>query len=352
MKRAAWRVGLFALAGLALSVLAVVAVGGRWFADTETAVMRFDGSVFGLQVGAPVVFRGVRVGQVSAFGLAPAGPNGVAIPVTATFQRAMLRDLITPTPASSAPVLVLLVQRGLVARLALQSLLTGQLYVDLDLAPDPPHPPAAVLPVLPAGLAGLAGLPVIPTAPTRFDTLQAQLDGLDLGQIGRDLAALAQSARLLLAGPEPARALARSADAAQAIERLASRIERDLVPLGQDARSTLAETRRAVQQLGQGALQVGSAASQIGSSAAAVQAQAGALAAAATPLLADLRRTADALTLAVGTLRQAAADDSTLRLGADRALQDVSRAARSLRELTDTLERQPDLLLRGRAPAP
>lgn len=352
MTRAAWRVGLFALAGLALSVLAVVAVGGRWFADTEAAVMRFDGSVFGLQVGAPVVFRGVRVGQVSAFGLAPAGPNGVAIPVTATFQRAMLRDLITPTPASSEPVLALLVQRGLVARLALQSLLTGQLYVDLDLEPDTPRPPAAVLPVLPAGLAGLAGLPVIPTAPTRFDTLQAQLDGLDLGQIGRDLAALAQSARLLLAGPEPARALTRTADAAQAIERLAGRIERDLAPLGRDARNTLTETRRTVQQLGQVALQVGGAASQIGSSAAAVQAQTGALAAAATPLLADLRRTADALTLAATTLRQAAAEDSTLRLSADRALQDVSRAARSLRELTDTLERQPDLLLRGRAPAP
>lgn len=349
MKVAAWRVGLFTLAGLVLSVLAVVAVGGRWFADTEQAVMRFGGSVFGLQVGAPVVFRGVRVGQVSAFGLAPAGPNGVAIPVTATFGRALLRDLIIPTPASSEPVLALLVQRGLVARLALQSLLTGQLYIDLDLEPDAPRPPAAAAPVLPAAL---AGLPVIPTAPTRFDTLQAQLDGLDLGQIGRDVAALAQSARLLLAGPEPTRALARAADAALAIERLAGRIERDLAPLSRDARDALAETRRAVQQLGQSALQVGGAASQIGSSAAAVRAQAGALAAAATPLLADLRRTADALTLAASTLRQAAAEDSTLRLGADRALQDLSRAARSLRELTDTLQQHPDLLLRGRAPAP
>jgi phosphate transport system permease protein len=42
-----------------------------------------------------------------------------------------------------------------------------------------------------------AGLPLIPTAPTRLQTLQAQLEGLDLGQIGRDLAAVAAATREL-----------------------------------------------------------------------------------------------------------------------------------------------------------
>lgn len=348
MKAAAWRVGLFTLAGLALSVLAVVWVGGRWFAATEQAVMRFDRSVFGLQVGAPVVFRGVRVGQVSAFGLTPVGPQDVVIAVTATFDRMLLLDLIAPTsgaPGRSESVLATLVQRGLVARLAMQSLLTGQLYVDLNL--DPARTAAAGAPL------NSAGLPVIPTTPTRLDTLQAQLEGLDLGQIGRDLAALAQSARQLMAGPEPARALTRTADAAQAIERLAGRVEQELLPLGGNTRETLAETRRTLQQLGQAGAQVGTAAS-------AIQAQTRALAGALTaglndgamPLLVDLRRTADALTQAASALRQAAAEDSSLRLGADRTLQDVSRAARSLRSLSDTLEQHPELLLRGRSAPP
>ena len=77
------RVGLFTLAGAALLVLATALVGGRWFAATEPATMRFDSSVYGLQIGAPVVLRGVRVGQVSRITLAPAGPQGLEMPVTA-----------------------------------------------------------------------------------------------------------------------------------------------------------------------------------------------------------------------------------------------------------------------------
>jgi paraquat-inducible protein B len=70
------------------------------------------------------------------------------------------------------------------------------------------------------------------------------------------------------------------------------------------------------------------------------------------PLTAELRRTAEELALAAATLREAAAGDSSLRLGADRALQDVSRAALALRQLSETVEAHPELLLRGRATAP
>ncbi|HYN58475.1 MAG TPA: MlaD family protein [Rubrivivax sp.] len=337
MRPMAWRVGVFALLGLALLLAAIVG-STRWFAAPESAGMRFDTSVFGLQVGAPVVFRGVRVGQVTAFGLAPLGPGGAAVPVTADFDRALLRELLGPAAVAGESMVAALVARGLVARLATQSLLTGQLYVELDL--DPARASAAL-----AAPAGAAGLPAIPTEATRLQTLQAQLQGLDLAQIAQDLATLAKSARLLMAGPQPERALARTADAAQALERLVVRLERELGPLTGATREALADSRRAMLQLGQGAEQVGSAAS-------AVQGQSRSVAEATAPLLGELRRTAEELALAAAALRQATAEDSTLRLGADRAMQDVSRAARSLRELSETLESHPELLLRGRAPVP
>lgn len=337
MNAMAWRVGLFALVGVALALAALVG-STRWFAATEAARLRFDSSVYGLQVGAPVVFRGVRVGQVSAFGLAPLDSAGATVPVTAEFDRGLLQSLLgVAAPAAPSPVTAL-VQRGLVARLALQSVLTGQLYVELDI--DPARAAAA-----PAAVATADALPVIPTQPTRLQTLQAQLQDLDLAQIGQDLALLARSARVLMAGPQPERALARTADAAQALERLALRLEQQVGPLAESAAQTLADTRRSALQVGQGAQQVGDAAS-------AVRGQVRTLAQDLPPLTDQLRRTAEELAAAAATLREATADDSSLRLGADRALQDVSRAARALRELGETLDAHPDLLLRGRDAGP
>jgi len=344
MSGAAWRVGALALAGIVLLGLAVAAVGGQWFSPRDHAVMRFERSVYGLNVGAPVVLRGVRVGQVTAVGLAPAGAGGLAMPVTAEFDRALLRDVLGADAPASGAALPLLIQRGLVARLATQSLLTGLLYVDLDLQPG--RSMAA------APAAAGAALPAIPTEATRLQTLQAQLEGLDLAQIGRDLAVVAASARQLLAGPEAQLLLRRSADAAGQLQQLAQALQQQLPPLARSAEATLADTRRHLATLApavaQATGQVGTAAQQV----AAAASQAQALAQAGLPMVAEVQRASLALGQAAGALREAAADDSALRLNADRALQDVAGAARALRELGELLQRQPDALLRGRAVAP
>lgn len=357
------RVGLFTLAGAALLVLATALVGGRWFAAIEPATMRFDSSVYGLQIGAPVVLRGVRVGQVSRITLAPAGPQGLEMPVTAEFDRALLAGVLGPAALERGkllPALVpVLVRQGLVARLATQSLLTGLLYVDLDI--DPAR--AATRAV---AFDATAAMPAIPTERSQLQTLQAQLQALDLQQIGRDLAAVAAATRELLAEPQARRALVDTAAAAQALTSLAQRLDREIGPLARAADRTLAESQRtlaqwapaaqqmaqqvaaAASQVGDAAAQVGGAAAQVGSAAAQVQA----LATAGTPLVADLRLTANELGRSAATLREAAAEDSALRLNADRALHDLARAARSLGELGELLERHPDALLRGRATAP
>jgi len=363
MRGAAWRVGLFTLVGLGLLALAVVLAGGHFFVAREGALMRFGTSVYGLQVGAPVVFRGVRVGQIVAVDLAPAGPGGVAIPVTAEFERKALRNLLGAGEAGSemgAGLVPALVARGLVARLATQSLLTGQLYVDLDIdaariAGARPGA-AASAPAAALAASGSSTLPVIPTAPSQLQSLQAQLEGLDLAQIGRDLSAITASMRQLLAGPEPARALTRAADAAQSLQRLADRLEREVGPLSRSAQATLGEGQRAANAVGQGASQLARSAEQmaqqVATAASQVQGQVGALSGAGVTALAQVQRSADAVAQAAEALRAATGDDSSLRLNADRALADVSKAARALRELAELLERHPESLLRGRAGTP
>jgi ABC-type transporter Mla subunit MlaD len=63
-------VGAFVLSGLALAVIGVVLIAGsQIFTRHAHAVTYFTGSVAGLEVGAPVTFRGVKVGSVTRIGL-------------------------------------------------------------------------------------------------------------------------------------------------------------------------------------------------------------------------------------------------------------------------------------------
>lgn len=317
MNKAAFRVGLFAIVGVAVLALALMIVGGRWLAATERGQLRYTSSIYGLQDGAPVVFRGVRIGQVTAVRLTP--KDAV---VSVQMDRERLVQLLPSDPGGT--LLPVLIEGGLVARLATQSLLTGLLYIDLEL--DRPTPRAAAY--------AASTPPQIPTAPNTLQTIKAQLDQVNVGQIAEDLAAVASGTRQLVGNPQIPLAIARTGEAAQAVQQLAQQIQRSLPQLTGATTDALAR--------------VGQAADRVNTAAARMQDVAGE----ASPLLTSLRSTSDELARAAAALGQAASGDSSLRVNADRALQDVARAARTLRELGDTLERHPDALLRGRQAEP
>lgn len=372
MNPAAWRVGVFALIGTVLLVVALVLVGGHWFTRTEPARVRFAASVQGLQQGAPVVFRGVRVGRVEDIGLAPPGPGGVLVPVTLSLDTGLLRGLLVEPPAGDAPVVPPLIAQGLVARLASPSLLTGLSIVELDFA----SVPGAV--AMPAGagsgsqsparpsdqarvpaVAPRAGPPLIPSAPDRMQSLQAQLEGVDLAGLVRDLQTSVRAVRTMVSDPQAMTALARAADAAGAVQQLAERLQRELPQLAGDGRRVLGETRgvlgdarRAIDDT-RGALveqtlpDVRTASRRAAEAAAQLQS----LAAEAPAALTELRQASAEIGRAARVLQEAVAEDGGVRQNAERALQDVSRAARAVRALAEQLEQQPDALIRGRAAA-
>ena len=61
-------IGLFVVGAIVLLVVALVVFGGgKFFKKTNRYVAFFEGSVKGLSVGAPVMFRGVRIGKVDDF---------------------------------------------------------------------------------------------------------------------------------------------------------------------------------------------------------------------------------------------------------------------------------------------
>ena len=336
----AWRIGATVLAGVAVLAAALVASGLRGWGERERARMLFHTSVWGLQVGAPVVLRGVRVGEVSAIGL-PA-PGARALPVVATLDTGQLRTLLAAK--AQGPTLPALVEQGLVARLATQSLLTGLLYVDLD------FDASAAAARQPAART-LAEPVEIPTVVSRLQALQTQLEGLDLARIGRDLAEVSAGLRQMLAEPEARQALRRTAEAARTVREASLALQAQAQVLARSVDGTLQETRRAAAaaeplagELGTAARQVSVAAAQV----AAAASQAGAFAQAGAPVLGRAQHAADELARAAAALTALAGDDSALRRRTDEALSEVARAARALRELAELLERQPEAILRGR----
>lgn len=342
MKRraSATTIGIFVVVGLVLMVTGVIlAGGGRLFAHKERVVMHFSGSIYGLQLGAPVVFRGVRLGSVSSIGLRyDKGSDDYTIPVIAELESTSIRGLAESKSDSSADALAALVGRGLTAQLSMQSLLTGQLYVDLDLRPEK----TAVQHDKPNEMLE------IPTTATAIQNLKNQFDGLDLRRLFDDVSAIAASARAVVAGPQLKKAMDDLAAITDHLRKLSERMEVRFDPLMDTASKTLVDARSAANRVGTAADDVSGTARRLSGTADHVSA----LVAPDSAVVLKLQRTMDDLAKMADSLQRQTGEDAMLMQNANQALQDVSRAARALRELADLLERHPEALLRGRSQAP
>jgi len=328
-------IGAFVIGGLAVLVLALVVLPGRhWFKQPERVVMYFSGSVFGLQKGAPVVFRGVRVGDVTDITVHyDSQTDRFAIPVIAELNADAVRGLDGRQGNEDiAHALPTLIKRGLTAQLGTQSLLTGQLYVDLDFRSKPPG-------VLHGGYKGDAT--EIPTSSTAFQALKDQLESVDLRKILDDLSQIANSARTLIAAPELKQGMKDFAATAGHARKLAAQLEKRAAPLTRGAERAMASVDRAGDK-------VSSAADKLGTGAD----KASALLDPNGPLVPDLQKTLAELQRASSQLRQAADGDGPLLQQTERTMRDLSQAARALRQLATSLEAQPEALLRGRKPDP
>jgi len=322
--------GLFVVVALALLFVTVfIVAGGRLLTGKQKVVMFFNGSIYGLQVGAPVVFRGVRLGSVSSIGVAyDRASNAVSIPVEAQLERDMLGNLTGDRDSGTVvPSMNALVQRGLRAQLATQSLLTGQLYIDLDFRPGKPMTVSANdRPEI-----------AIPTVATPLQDLKNQVDGLDIKRLVDDVASIASSGRRLVEGPELGRAVQDIQAMAANLRHLTEQLDRRATPLADASLAALQSTRLAMERMSGAASAVSDSAQRVSKTFNPDG-----------PMVQDLRRAANELARTAAALSNAAGDEGPLNQNLQRALSDVAKAARALRELADTLDQQPESVLKGR----
>jgi ABC-type transporter Mla subunit MlaD len=169
-------IGMFVLGAVALVVVAIVVLGsGQLFKRTFTAVCFFEGSVGGLNVGSPVVFRGVKIGSVRNIVLTYDPKDfEIKIPVYIEIDTNLFKSTAPPAlRVRPGQNLKLLIERGLRARLEMQSIVTGQLQVSLDFYPEKT-----------ATYQGYdSKYPEIPTIPTPFQVLAKKIEKIPLDEI-------------------------------------------------------------------------------------------------------------------------------------------------------------------------
>lgn len=265
-------------------------------AMTRLYVLRFNESLRGLSVGAPVTYLGIQIGEVVdiGFDFEPEKAN-IAPRVAITFyperllvfadpsqQKRVEEHLKSDERRRNAFLQRMIDERGLRAQLRTGSLLTGQLYVAFDYFPKAPK----------AGIVTRKGVTELPVVASGLVDLEAKLSSI-LDKIDRT-----------------------------PIEEIGAALRKDLESLD----ATLAGAQRLVTRVD-------------------------------TELVPSIKTDLDALRSTLGAMERTLKNADATLLGPDApaqqelrdALVEFTRAARSMRVFLDYLERHPEAPIRGKA---
>ena len=335
-------IGAFVLGAVFLAVIAVAVLGGnRLFQTTRTAVAYFDQSVAGLSTGAPVTFRGVRVGQVKQINLrVETDELSARIPVIMEFQ--LDRIEWAGEQGFNQEQLDRLIERGLRAKLVSQSFVTGQLAVELNFEPE----------VAVRMVGAREDIPEIPTAPGGLQQIKNSLESLPLKDILTRTVTTLERINKLLDQPAVQKLAPEALTVLREYRGLAQDLRGEVGPLvkqvnesADTANQTLDRTNQAVKTIEQELTRTLRSVRQVTDT---LNARIG-------PLADKLERSSDAATGAMRQTEQTMASaneviepGSATQRDLRRALDEFARAARSVRELAEQLERNPNALITGK----
>ncbi len=261
----------------------------RQYTVKSRGIMFFSDSVRGLEVGAPVEFQGIKIGEVIDIDL-QFDPEKVEfqIPVTVEIEPERI-GFVARDKAEDVALDQKLLDKGLRAQLKTGSLLTGKLFIDLDFYPD----------AEPVTLKSIDGQIVIPTIPTTIEAITAslnrfmkRLDELPLETIGRDLQETIEGLDRIVNSPELRNSLVS--------------IEKILAEVRQLSANTNTQT------------------------------------------MPRINATLDHLEKTLVEMNGAISADAPLRHDLRATLQELAGAGRALRELAEFLDRHPEALIRGK----
>jgi paraquat-inducible protein B len=316
-------IGAFLIGAVVLTVAGTVTLASAtWFESRATFASYFQESVNGLEKGAPVKFQGVPVGNVTGILIQiDEGDRTFQVPVEYEIELARLTtQLGTFIDLTDPDVLQRQIAQGLRAQLQMESMVTGKLYIELSYRQDPLPPELENRPT---------AWPEIPTTPSLLAAL-----GTGAGSMVADVLRILFQVNEMLEDVDMPQINAAVVASAEAVERLVDSPE---------IRAALAHVPGMTAQVNRTMEQVGVMMERAG--------------AAIDPLQVTIEGTAVEMTATLEALRRTFEETHgllSMDSGAGYALQDalssMRDAADALSLLINSLDQNPDMLVRGRKP--
>lgn len=299
-------IGVFLIGAIFLILVALFTYGsGQMFKKQDKFILYFESSVNGLDVGAPVKFKGVKIGQVERIMIRyNQADNSARVPVLIEIDTGRLKQELGVTVNLSDPKEFLFqVNSGLRGKLEYQSYVTGKFYIELDYYQDE-RPIVLVqkeriykeIPTIESNMKELWE--------TALNSL-SEISKIDFAGISNHLDSAVKKLDNGL-GDINFKGLNDSfIGASNSVKKLADSVQKNVNPIAGDIHNAVADLRETLKQI-QGAVSV----------------------------VYDLSD-----------------PESTLRYGVDDALTEFTHAARSIGALAEYLERNPSALLTGKGPS-
>jgi paraquat-inducible protein B len=349
-------IGGFVVIAIFLLAASVVILGsGKFFKQTTSFVLFFDGSIKGLNVGAPVLLRGVQVGSVSSISLR-VNREKLTMNIPVVIEIIPARVTIEDTDSEARmpeEVMEIMVEWGLRAVLSTQSLITGQLAIDLEYFPN------TSLNLKKSNLP----YPEIPTIPSTAERFFQVLQDSDISGMVADIesalaginalvndAGIAEAVTTLNATMKSAETIAGKFDSrvdvlfdsldatVTEVDTLVAEVRDQVRPLSGDMREVMENIKGLTVTITD---QVAPLSGVVTDAVAVYQKL-------AVNLDRQLSGLLDSLNTTLAGVHGVVSEDTPLIVQLEQTLASVALMAKSFRQLADYLEQHPEALLRGK----
>jgi paraquat-inducible protein B len=337
-------IGAFVLGALALIVVGILLFGGgRFFKRSVEIVAYFEGSVKGLGVGSKVQLKGVTVGQVKDVRLLFNQDNLSFINrvIIETAPGAVsgfsdIDDELTLQEYDSEEIIDGLINRGLRAQLGIESFITGKSMVVLDFLPESRIKLRGIEPEYIE----------IPTVPTELEQIAKTISELPLEDLVFQTRNAVAGINELVRSQELKDAIKALNQTLKNTEKLVDSIEKRVNPIASRLEETLKDYGKLARNLD---ARVEPMATSITKTARSAEVLVKNTDSRLDDVLVSAQAALDQIEKALVPVQDFASEDSSFRYNLSQTLQELTEAARAVREFADFIERHPEALLRGKS---